>query len=92
MTLGDVDVIPRKQYIGFKLKTNFVDVEIRAKDIKIFLNLKKGELDDPKGLTRDVSNQGHWGNGDYELRITSNTDIDYIMFLIKQSYKKHVLD
>jgi len=92
LNLGDVDVIPRKLYIGFKLKTNFVDVEIRAKDIKIFLNLKKGELDDPKGLTRDVSNQGHWGNGDYELRITSNTDIDYIMFLIKQSYKKQELN
>jgi predicted transport protein len=92
LTLGVVDVIPRKLYIGFKLKTNFVDVEIRSKDIKIFLNLKKGELDDPKGLTRDVSNQGHWGNGDYELRITYATDIDYIMFLIKQSYRKQELD
>jgi predicted transport protein len=83
-----VEMIPRKLYICFSKKTNFVDVEVRKKDIKLYLNLKKGELDDPKQLTKDVSNQGHWGNGDYEIRIQSDTDLDYVMFLINQSYKK----
>lgn len=86
--LDEVEMIPRKLYICFSKKTNFVDVEVRKKDIKLYLNLKKGELDDPKKLTKDVSNQGHWGNGDYEIRIQSDSDLDYIMFLINQSYKK----
>jgi predicted transport protein len=89
-TLNDVEIIPRQLYIGFKLKSNFVDVEIRPKDIKLYINMKIGELDDPKGISRDVSNQGHWGNGDYEIRITENTDLDYIMFLINQSYNKQL--
>jgi predicted transport protein len=88
--LNDVEIIPRQLYIGFKLKTNFVDVEVRPKDIKIYINMKIGELDDPKGISRDVSNQGHWGNGDYEVRVTSNTDLDYVMFLINQSYNKQL--
>lgn len=88
--LNDVEIVPRQLYIGFKLKTNFVDVEVRPKDIKIYINMKIGELDDPKGISRDVSNQGHWGNGDYELRVTSNTDLDYVMFLINQSYYKQL--
>ncbi len=89
-TLNDVEIIPRQLYIGFKFKSNFVDVEIRPKDIKLYINMKIGELDDPKGISRDVSNQGHWGNGDYEIRITENTDLDYIMFLINQSYNKQL--
>jgi predicted transport protein len=88
--LNDVEIIPRQLYIGFKLKTNFVDVEVRTKDIKLYINMKIGELDDPKGISRDVSNQGHWGNGDYEVRVTSNTDLDYVMFLINQSYNKQL--
>lgn len=88
LNLGEVSIVPRKLYICFSRRTNFVDVEIRNKDVKLYLNLKIGELDDPKNISKDVSNQGHWGNGDYELRLTSDTDLDYIMFLIKQSYKK----
>jgi predicted transport protein len=88
--LNDVEIIPRQLYIGFKLKTNFVDVEVRPKDIKLYINMKIGELDDPKGISRDVSHQGHWGNGDYEVRINPNTDLDYVMFLINQSYNKQL--
>ena len=34
---------------------------------------------------RDVSNIGHWGNGDYELVIKNTDDLEYIMSLIKQA-------
>jgi predicted transport protein len=88
LNIGDVNIIPRKLYICFSHRTNFVDVEIRNKDVKIYINLKIGELDDPKNITKDVSNQGHWGNGDYEIRLYPDTDLDYVMFLINQSYKK----
>ena len=50
--------------------------------------MKKGELDDPKNLCRDITTIGHYGNGDYDIRINENTDLDYVMFLINQSYKK----
>jgi predicted transport protein len=30
---------------------------------------------------------GHWGNGDYQIVMDNKTDIDYVMFLINQSYK-----
>ena len=83
-----MNIVPRKIYICFSKRTNFVDIEIRNKDIKLYINLKKGELEDPNKITKDVSNTGHWGNGDYEIRLNSDTDLDYIMYLINQSYKK----
>lgn len=37
--------------------------------LKIFINVPKGKLVDEKEYCRDISNLGHWGNGDYELII-----------------------
>ncbi len=36
-------------------------------------------------MARDVSNIGHWGNGDYEIKITEPSDIGYVLSLIRQS-------
>ena len=32
---------------------------------------------------------GHWGNGHYETHVTPDTDFDYLLSLIKQSYMKN---
>jgi len=57
--------------------------------LKIWINLKKGELDDSKGLARDISNIGHWGKCDYELQVSDDDNLEYIISFIKQSYKKN---
>jgi predicted transport protein len=75
-------------YVSFKRKSNFWDVHFLKDGLWCWINIKKGELDDPKNFSRDVSSIGHYGNGDYELWITPETDLDYVMFLINQSYKK----
>ena len=84
----DIEVVPRKEYIGFRRKRPFTDITFFTDHLTIAINMKKGELDDPKKICKDVSNQGHWGNGDYEFRLVPDGDLDYIMFLLKQSYKK----
>lgn len=80
---------PTKRYIGFIAKKNVTDIHIQKKTLKIWINLNKGELDDPKAVARDVSNIGHWGNGDYELQVNDDDNLEYIISLIKQSYKKN---
>lgn len=87
LRLQGTEVKPTKYYIAFKSDTNFVDVSLQKKQLKIWLNIRKGHLNDPKGIGRDVSNIGHWGNGDYEIILKPGDDLDYIMTLIKQSYK-----
>lgn len=86
-SLGEVEVVPRSTYIGFKRRTNFVDIDFQKGNLWLWINLPKGKLDDPKGLSRDISSIGHYGNGDYELKVFPETDLDYVMFLINQSYK-----
>jgi len=81
----EIEIQPKKDYIAFKKGKNITDITILKKSLKIWINLKKGELDDSKNLARDVSVIGHWGNGDYELSVDSDKDIEYIMSLIRQS-------
>jgi predicted transport protein len=80
----DIEIVPKKLYIAFKKDKNISDIVLLKKGIKIFINLKKGQLDDPKGLTKDVSATGHWGNGDYELIVNNTDHLEYVMSLIKQ--------
>lgn len=87
LTLGEVEVVPKGLYISFRKKKPFFDVVVYQKEgLYCLINLKKGQLNDPNGITKDVSNKGHWGNGDYSVLVKSESDLDYIMFLIKQSY------
>lgn len=84
----DITIKPRKHYIGFKKDSNFVDIHLQKSQIKLWLNLEYGSLEDPREIARDMSDIGHWGNGDYEIKIGPDDDLDYLMTLIKQSYKK----
>ena len=81
----DIEVEYRKEYIAFRKNSNFADINIQRKGLKLWINLKKGSLDDPKNLMRDVSEIGHWGNGDYELVIKNDNNLEYIMSLVKQA-------
>ncbi len=89
INFDNIEIKPKKKYIAFVSGRNVVDIHPQRKALKIWINMTIGELDDPKGITRDVSSTGHWGNGDYELQINSDEDLEYILSLIKQSIKKN---
>lgn len=89
LNLGDLSIKPKKLYVAFVSGTNVADIHIQKNALKIWLNMRKGELDDIRGITRDVSGTGHWGNGDYEIQVNSDDDLEYILSLIKQSLRKN---
>lgn len=90
LELEDVEINPVKFYIGFKVNRKLIaDFEVQKSKLRLRINLKKGMLDDPKGWFRDVSNIGTFGVGEYEAVVTPESDLDYLMSLIKQSYNYH---
>lgn len=91
ITSLDEDIIEesKAKYIAYKTSTNFVDVVLLHGSLKIFLNVKSGELNDPDGLARDLAKPkpvGHWGNGDYEMKLEKAEELEKVFALIKQSY------
>jgi uncharacterized protein with ParB-like and HNH nuclease domain/predicted transport protein len=77
-----------KLYIAYKTSTNFVDVEPQMKGLRLFLNMKFSEINDPKELCRDVTTIGHHGNGDIEINLTSPDQLNDVMDLIRQSFEE----
>nr|WP_090344923.1 DUF262 and DUF1524 domain-containing protein [Mycolicibacterium malmesburyense]CRL76808.1 hypothetical protein CPGR_04098 [Mycolicibacterium malmesburyense] len=81
-----------KLYIAFKAETNFADVVPQAKSLRISLNMKFPEINDPKGICRDVTNLGRWGNGDVEFRLSRIDEIPYAIGLVEQSLQSQLGD
>lgn len=88
LALGEVTVEPKKCYVSFRHGDRlFCDIEFYKNKMKVYLNMKWGQLKDPNNRTRNVTNIGHMGNGAYEFSLSSEEDLDYLMMLVRQSYK-----
>lgn len=79
-----------KLYIAYKAETNFVDVIPLAGSLRLLLNMAFHEINDPKGMCRDVTNIGRWGNGDVEIRLSDAKDLPYVLGLVRQSFEKQM--
>lgn len=77
----------KKLYVAYKLDTNFVDVVFQKQRLRISVNMKFSEVFDPRGICRDVTGLGRWGNGDVELFMEHTSDIDQVMEIIEQSFR-----
>jgi predicted transport protein len=74
----------------YKAETNFVDIVTQAKRLRLSLNMPFPELDDPKGLAKNVAELGRWGNGDVELGVASLEEVPYALGLIRQSLERQL--
>jgi len=79
-----------KLYVAYKAETNFVDVVPQAKRLRLSLNLDFPEIDDPRGLCKDVTNLGRWGNGNVEVGLDRLEDVTYIIGLVRQALEKQL--
>ena len=79
-----------KLYVAYKAETNFVDVVPQAKRLRLSLNMRFPEIYDPKGLCKDVTNLGRWGNGDVEIGLETLEELPYVMGLVRQAFEKQM--
>ncbi|WQT05574.1 DUF262 and DUF1524 domain-containing protein [Helicobacter pylori] len=79
-----------QEYISCMFDKNFVDIVVQTKDLKLYLNMPFNELQDEKNLARDMTNKGHLGNGDIEVKLETKESIPYCLGLIKQALEKQM--
>ena len=80
----------KKLYIAFKSSTNFVDVVPQKARLRLSLNIDFPDIIDPKGICKDVSGLGRWGNGDVEVGLSNLSELDDVMELIQQAFDKQL--
>jgi len=77
----------KKLYIAYKADTNFVDVVIQSSRLRLAINMKFADVIDPKGICKDITSLGRWGNGDVEIGLDSLDMLDDVMSIIEQAFR-----
>lgn len=89
ISLGDdVQEKKLKNYFGFKRIKNFVCVEIHPKtnSVLVYTKANINEIELKDGFTRDVTNIGHFGTGNLEIKFTDMKQFDEVQKYIESSY------
>ena len=79
-----------KLYVAFKAETNFVDVVPQKARLRLSLNIPIEVLRDERNLAWDVSGKGHWGNGPTEVELTEDSDLGYVIGLVRQALEYQI--
>jgi len=79
-----------KLYVAYKAETNFLDIVPQASRLRLSLNMDFPELDDPRGVAKDVTGVGRWGNGNVEIGLDRVEEIPYTMGLIRQALERQL--
>lgn len=86
LSLGnDVQKNSTKHYIGYTNGKSFVEFHFWSNSL--FLTIMSGEYDDPNNKVVKLDDNYKWSNMN-RLDIYENDDIEYIKYLLKQSYEK----
>ena len=89
LALGDdVRMVELDHYVAFRRRKNFACVkQLRTKDLLVWVRLDPSSVTLEKDFTRDVSQIGHAGTGDLEIRIQSTADLERAQPLLRRSYQ-----
>jgi len=78
-----------KFYTAFKKIQNFICVEIFKEELLLHLKLDPATVTFEKGFTRNVTDIGHYGTGDVELHIRSQSDLTKARDLLLRAYQEN---
>ena len=82
-----IEMSPKKQYIAYRTTQNIVCIEVQQKKICLFLKLNPKVHKGPEGISRDVSELGHFGTGDIEVTIRTPDDLERTKPWIVKAYE-----
>jgi predicted transport protein len=83
-----IEEVPKKNYIAYKISQNIVCMEVQNQRVLLFLKLNPKELQNPPANSRDMTNKGHYGTGDFEISIKKMNDFEADKPFIEMAYRK----
>lgn len=83
-----VEVAPKKFYVAYKTSQNIACMEIKRQRVILYLKLNPKTTRGPKGISRDVTNVGHYGTGDLEVSVKGSADFESARPFIQMAYEQ----
>lgn len=63
-------------------------MEVKGRNIKLFLKLKPSDIPEGTISYRDVTSIGHFGTGDVEFTVSSEAEFEPVKDFIAMAYNK----
>jgi predicted transport protein len=82
-----IEVAPKKFHVSYRTSQNLVCMEVQRKRVLLFLKLDPKKVSGPNGISRDVSNVGHYGTGDLEISISTAAELELAKPFIELAYR-----
>lgn len=79
--------VPRRFYVAYKASQNIACMEFRQQHVTLFLKLDPKRIPNPPKNSRDMTEKGHYGTGDFELTLRSPDDVAAAKPFIEMAYK-----
>ena len=83
-----IEVTPKKFYVAYKTSQNIVCMEVKQQRVLLYLKLDPKSAKGPAGISRDVSNVGHYGTGDLEVSLKGLSDLEAAKPFIQTAYER----
>ncbi|MGL6119670.1 MAG: endonuclease NucS domain-containing protein [Fusobacteriaceae bacterium] len=85
----DVTENPLKYYVAFKKIRNIACVEVHSKNILMYLKLDPTKFVAEDGFSKNMIGTGHYGTGDFEIRIKNSEDFEKAKPFIDKAYEEN---
>lgn len=79
---------PKKLYVAYKISQNIMCMEIHMQKVLLYLKLNSKEIENPPPISRDVTDIGHFGTGNFEITIKSEENFETAKQFIEMAYQK----
>ena len=83
-----IEVAPKKFYVAYKTSQNIVCMEVKKQRVILYLKLNPNTARGPKGISRDVTDVGHYGTGDLEVALKGPSDFESVKPFIQMAYEQ----
>ena len=83
-----IEETPKKFYVAYKISQNIVCMEVQRQRVILYLKLDPIEIQNPPQISRDVTDIGHFGTGNFEMTIKSENDFEIAKPFIGMAYQK----
>ncbi len=85
---ASIEEVPKKFYIAYKIAQNIVCVVVQNKIILLYVKIDPKSFESLPGNSRDVSDIGHYGTGDFELCVASMEELEASKQYIRMAYER----
>ncbi|OPX56616.1 Predicted transport protein [Oceanospirillum multiglobuliferum] len=83
-----IEEVPKKFYVAYKISQNIACMEVKGKNVKLFLKLNPSDVPEGTKNYRDVTSIGHYGTGDVEFTVSSEAEFEPVKEFVAIAYNK----